>query len=463
MGRRGYRLSQLVIVNPYPVAEFFQEITRLLKPERCVLLVDDGWPPLRVDHITEVLRKAKVLSSVYRVQASTAGGLVHAKMYFFRWRSISGNNRVTKLFWGSPNASAQGFGTHAEVLSELQFSAMSQEDRKSANAYFDALAGGNLFTSGITLTPSAGVRLWLPSIELAADGTPTLDSWIRSGRLCHRYEPDTSFGKLTVKLRKPLEKTNDEQIFEDYGFARETRREVLQRSYAGAIGTADENPRWRGRFFVETDYGHWTSNDCFIAQEQGELYVRGRPVIFQAQGAQNRKDVLDSILDADDAQHQEWIDSFASALEDVRSELKRLGTKPDDYLYMKAGRLVVAKYAKQWKEKLRADYSRARIPEFSRRIETGYVFPVVPPLGPEYEGLVWSLFGSLLRGARLLRRPNALARAIGDVLGAERIGELEDARDLYEALREAWTEPDLRQYIRDFYIDRSDYDDQDSA
>ena len=87
-GPKGYRLSQLVIVNPYPVAEFFQEITRLLKPERCVLLVDDGWPPLRVDHITEVLRKAKVLSSVYRVQASTAGGLVHAKMYFFRWRSI---------------------------------------------------------------------------------------------------------------------------------------------------------------------------------------------------------------------------------------------------------------------------------------------------------------------------------------------------------------------------------------
>ena len=90
-------------------------------------------------------------------------------------------------------------------------------------------------------------------------------------------------------------------------------------------------------------------------------------------------------------------------------------------------------------------------------------FLLYPPLGPEYEGLVWSLFGSLLRGARLLRRPNALARAIGDVLGAERIGELEDARDLYEALREAWTEPDLRQYIRDFYIDRSDYDDQDSA
>ena len=145
---------------------------------------------------------------------------------------------------------------------------------------------------------------------------------------------------------------------------------------------ADENPRWRGRFFVETDYGYWTSNDCFIAQEQGELYVRGRPVIFQAQGAQNRKDVLDSILDADDAQHQEWIDSFAAALEDVRSELKRLGTKPDDYLYMKVGRLDVAKYAKQWKEKLRSDYSRALIPEFSRRIETGYVFPVVSPAWP---------------------------------------------------------------------------------
>ena len=69
--------------------------------------------PLRVDQITEVLRKSKVLSSVYQVQASTAGGLVHEKMYFFRWRSIAGNNRVTKWFWGSPNPSAQGFGTHA--------------------------------------------------------------------------------------------------------------------------------------------------------------------------------------------------------------------------------------------------------------------------------------------------------------------------------------------------------------
>ena len=136
-------------------------------------------------------------------------------MYFFRWRSISGNNRVTKWFWGSPNASAQGFGTHAGVLSELRFSAMSQEDRKSANAYFDALAGGNRFTSGITLTPSGGVRLWLRWIELVPESTPTLDSWIRSGRLCHRYEPDTSLGKLTVKLPKPLEKTNDEQICKD--------------------------------------------------------------------------------------------------------------------------------------------------------------------------------------------------------------------------------------------------------
>ena len=86
------------------------------------------------------------------------------------------------------------------------------------------------------------MRLWLRWIELVPESTPTLDSWIRSGRLCHRYEPDTSFGKLTVKLPKPLEKTNDEPICEDHDFARKTRREVLQRSYAGAIGTADKEP-----------------------------------------------------------------------------------------------------------------------------------------------------------------------------------------------------------------------------
>jgi hypothetical protein len=330
-------------------------------------------------------------------------------------------------------------------------------------AYFDSLSSGATETDAVTFATKDGVRIWLPDIHLAAPGAPSFDSWIRAGRLCHRYAPDTSFGKLTVRLLKPLEKTNDEEIFSLQGFVRETRREVLQRAYAGTLETTDDNPQWRSKFFTETDYGDWTSNDCFVAQQDGDLVSRGRQVLFQSQGASERTAIVSAIRDGTDVKHEAWIEAFGGALALVATQMNEWGLSPDEYLHMKSGRVDLAKYTKKWRSKLHSDRARARIPEFYKRMETGFVFPMVPPLGSDYEAFVCSLCATLLRGTRLLRRRNALAKTIGYVLEVERIADIDDGADLYGTLRQIWADPEQRLQIQQFHVDEVSEDDNEWA
>lgn len=404
-----------------------------------------------------ILRLIKVRTTIHRVKAPEASGLVHAKLYFFHWQNKTSAKNLRKFYLGSPNASLQGFGVHSEVLAEINFKALSPEMRKLASGYFKSLSSGE--SEGIALTTSSdGVRIWLPEIYRALPGAPSFDSWVRAGRLCHRYSPDTGFGKLIVKLRKPLSKTDDEEVFARQGFVRETRREMLQRAYAGAIEPTDDTPQWRSKYFVETDYGDWTSNDCFVAQQDGALKTNGRSVIFQALGAQDRSAILNKIRDAEDAEHNEWIADFGDALAKVAEQMKDRGLKPEEYLYFKSGHLDLLKYKQKWQNKLQSDRARARIPEFYKRMESGFAFPLVPPLGPNYEEFIHGLCTTLLRGARLLRRRNYLAKTIGNVLGTEQLSEIEDGAEMYETLLEVWKDHKSRLRIMQFHLDEADDD-----
>lgn len=109
-GPKGYHLAELLVVNPYPVPDFFRDVAKALRPKHCVLVVDDGWPPSRIEAVQRVLRRAKVRATIHRVQAPESGALVHAKLYLFRWQNPTGNRQLRKLYFGSANASPQGFG-----------------------------------------------------------------------------------------------------------------------------------------------------------------------------------------------------------------------------------------------------------------------------------------------------------------------------------------------------------------
>lgn len=458
-GPRDYHLAELLVVNPYPVAEFFTAIAKGLRPKRCVLVVDDGWPQVRLDGVIDTLRRRKVVVTIRRVTPIDRCGLVHAKLYLFVWKNQQGTKRSRRLYFGSPNASPQGFGQHAEVLAEVSFKHLAADVRKAASAYFDALATGSAKTAGVSLTAADGVRLWLPAICSATEGAPSFDSWVRAGRLCHRYTPDTSFGKLTVKLRKPLPKTDDEDVFASHGFVRETRRELLQRSYAGSIDVTEDSPQWRAKYFTETDYGDWTSNDCFAAQLEGELTASSRPVTFLAQGTKERSAVLAAVRDAKDHDHERWISDFGQALAKVAAQMAPRDLDPEEYLFVKSGSLILSKYAPLWRKKLQSDRARARIPEFCKRMEAGFAFPLVPPLGPDYQEFVYGLSATLLRGARLLRRRNALARVVGDVIGVDRLAEVDGGQEMYDTLVELWEDPSCRMRIQRFYVDDTTSDD----
>jgi hypothetical protein len=359
-------LRRLHVIGPYPTEDFFRRVRDQLNPQEVLVVVDDGCNLDEVDRIGRVFndKPFKV-----RYASCVGSGLVHAKLYLAEWESATAPFTVRRLLWGSLNATRTGFENNAETAS---FTTVDPNQDVVLLPYFRTLWQKD---SGVakrvdTLLPG-GVRLLLPAFRFTARREEeSFESWIQSGRLCHKYEPDQTFARLSVTLRKPLPHDAIQSLFSDADLRMDTDSRVFQYPYLGeaAKGAGKTVPRWRARYFVETWLGFWTSEACYQAYQES----------FTAKNQEQRKEVLSRIRLSNKRDHSNWTSEFVRRLHHVLAGMKKQGANPTDYFYLKKRVLDTNHYIDNADNQLEAHRKRAQNKVFEERFTRGYVFPPLP-------------------------------------------------------------------------------------
>ncbi len=310
--------------------------------------------------------------------------------------------------------------------------------------YFKRFESGSGSVPRLNVTLRPGLRLVLPGFSFSSSPAPSsFDAWVQSGRLCHRYDPDQTFGRIIVQLRRPLPNAIDRLLAKiDLSSDRETR--AVRYAYLPALtGDGERVPRWRPKYFLETWLGHWTSEKCY----------RERKDEFRLSHPAERERKLALVDAASEKQRETWLNALTSRIQSLAQALKGLRPRVDsgDYLLFSGGRLQIDHYRERAVEQLKRDQRRAARPAFRDRFLTGYVFPPVPSFrGAEalegwsfdefLDSLCDTISGAIVRG----RVQNKLVLVLRD--------KAEVARVLRHDPR-AMTGPELRQQLQDNWPD----------
>lgn len=457
-----FYVDQAVIVGPYPTRGFFKKLQDLSKNDlsganftKLTILADDGWAQSQLDDIEEMYevqpgKRTKL--EVLRVSAPHQSGLVHAKIYLFHLKNNAGTYSKRVLLIGSANASSQGWGMHAETFVCIDIADIKDVDeRKAVVGYFDNLVGHvDVEYVDFYLQRNSWIRL--PSIKASIhiNKASSFDNWLRRGRLCHKYQVDQTFGRLTLHLMLPLPKSLLESSINRY-FGAVQDSQGFSRNYVEMDGDdadsefeQNRNP-WRKKYFVETYYGYWTSGECF--DEMMSEFVSSR--------ATERKQILETIMNADGQAHAKWLNEYTSALENVASTILEQGKidkniSLEKFLRVENGEVALQYYRLAAEKKLQYDQRRARDRGFADRFISGYTFPTVPQVGDCFEAFALDFCQTLITKLQARKRSNLLAMAVREAIGDSEIHSLlycvdESEEDtapirLLEYLRNNWSE-----------------------
>ncbi|MET0322133.1 MAG: hypothetical protein ABW069_15540 [Duganella sp.] len=433
----GFRMTRVAIVGPYPTCEFIKQVL-LHNPEEIILAVDDGWPQERLEEIAATCDDSKTRLTLRRVAPVAGAGLVHAKLYFIEWMNIASNYRRHVLLTGSANASVQGFGAHAESFSHIDLANIDSEDKKAAIAYFTALAQDkDVAETWFYVRDKSWVSM--PALRIVRSNLPHgLDAWVRRGTLCHKYQPDPAFGRLILRLNTAMPQDQLNESLQRSGFNTLGETQTFTRAYvsfdSGNEGSTVQT--WRSRYFTETDYGFWTSYECF--KKAGDTFV--------ASQAEGRGEALRLIRHASQALQNRWVQEFLESIRAVFDGVDDAEKRGKYFRVMADGELDEAHYRLQAHGKLNRDRAKAGDNFFKRRFTSGFAFPPVPPLGDASEEFVLTLCANLLAKARAQKTRNRLAARLRALGIADQASTPEE---LLAELRERWM--DLRTDLINFF------------
>jgi hypothetical protein len=438
-----YTIDEAVIVGPYITEDFIDLLrghdgagAKTLPRSRLTVVADDGWDQQQLDAIEKLYDRtgrSRREVVIHRAAPLQGHGLVHAKLYFFTLKNAAGSYTKKILLLGSANASVQGFGGHAESFINIDLADVFEDHRAELGQYLAALRDGqDPHPCGFSIGRGTWVRL--PAIRFVGPNLISgFDAWLRNGRLCHKYEPDAAFGRLPLRLKQSLPARELEGAFGRQGFGSERETKALFRSYARIddfTQSNDPKPVWRGRYFIETFYGHWASGDCYQALKEQ----------FKVSRAERRQQMLKGIQNASADDHEQWLHEFGRAVVEVG---RRLAEAPEgstdvrlaDLFEMRNGVIDLEPYREAARKKLQLDQALAQDGGFAERYASGFFFPRVPQMGEEHEQFALDWCASVVAKMGRLRLPNRIASVVSDLVGED--ADM-DADALLGWLRENW-------------------------
>lgn len=258
--------SKVIIVGPYPTVEFVKAVKRDLKPEIIYVNVDESWKPKEIDSIKEI-ESVKLIP----VRTENGIGIVHAKMYYVEYKNDNG--LYTRLFFGSVNASQNSVSNNSEFWVSFRLIKFDEENRKIIKTYFKNLINENVIKVQSQNVVLKDEKKKIVSIlafpEIVKSGEiKSFYNWIRSGTFLIKYEPDSSFGYLPIKLIK--EKMPEDKLKE---YLKDTKLEgngygeELRYLYASdKKGEKFSQEQWK-LYTVDTRNGLWLSYECSQEKE----------------------------------------------------------------------------------------------------------------------------------------------------------------------------------------------------
>lgn len=405
----GFVLDRLTVVGPYPSLGFFKEVRSRFAPRSIYLVVDESWRESEIEDIRALFSKGTV-----KVRYASCASLVHAKLYLSQWLHQGRDRRVNALAWGSANAShAAFFRRNAETLSVVSLAKV--EGGAAAEEYFRQLRQkrGSVPGGDLMLGP---VRLTLPAFSFRSErGLVSFDAWIQSGFLCHKFEPDQNFGKLSVHLKQPLPKSALELAAERFQLKATTEKKVLQSPYVRNVGKSQGGaPKWRSTYFVETLLGHWTSERCYEDHIRESIPRNAR-----------RERALVEIRQAGRDEQEHWIDEWIDQLEDFKTYLRKVKLRPGDYFKMKSPKDIDQKlYRSRAQRQLSQQKMQAESEAFASRYCSGFDFNSVPSLRGQaefHDAFFESFCESALNALRKGKTCNRFSQTLRDVLATKPI------------------------------------------
>jgi hypothetical protein len=408
-------------------------------------VVDDGWSWQEVDEIERYCRKHGLEPRIRCAWCRKKAGLLHARIYLAEWGTES--NAKARLIWGSLNASLNGFQVNAEVGSGLTLAA---RQKARVLRYLQPLWGesdkGAVQPQLIPLT--RGIQLHLPGFQFAprTRQRATFDAWVQSGRLCHKFQRDPAFAKLSIKLKKPLPPEGLERDCQDAGLRRDAESDMLRYPYVEETDRerSDSASHWRASYFIETWLGFWTSDSCFQAMHER----------FRAKNCEQRRAVITQIRDSTEDDRRKWCGCLINAIRDVCTAMStRKNERPSDYFRMRGNEIDVDYYFKNSVKELHRHRAWAQDKVFRDRFIHGYVFPPLPRFrGAEavdegsYEDFLKSFCETVATARNKSKSTNLLIRAIHEVY---RTTELGTAEQVLMILRRDWHI--IGDYVERFY------------
>lgn len=445
-----YVINEALVMGPYITSRFIQQLrdhlgngANTLPKNRLTIIADDGWNQeelLKIESLYEKTGRHRREIVIHRAAPERGAGLVHIKLYFFTLKNRTRTYTKRILLLGSANASTQGFGEHAESFMSIDLAAVPADERDELENYLLSLRHG-LSHEPCTFSMGRGTQVWLPAVRfVGAERISGFDAWLRSGRLCHKYMPDTSFGKLRLRLKKPLPPRGFEGDFEEQGFGSERETRVLLRNYVEDSIAFDEDESrqvWRKKYFIETYYGYWTSNECF--RDKGDEFIVSQ--------AERRRHMIDEITHASSADHLQWSQDFLDAITEVAKRIQERenqarGITVSELLHMRNGAIDTEHYASAARDKLRLDQALAGDKNFSSRYISGYYFPKVPQMGDDHADFAEEWCASVMSKLGRSTWPNRLVKTIGTALEDD-WEEPETAQELLGWLRSNWEDLEI--------------------
>ena len=435
LARPEWTALSVLIVSPYVENTFFRRVIHDLSPQRLIVVIDDG---CRSDDIAMVRQLRRRRTSVTVVLAG-AVGLVHAKVFHIEW-STTGGNRAHTLIYGSGNATRQAFAGdyNEELMCKARLTAI---NHSPILAWIRAVQTCALHSANWPqeISPvrdawlADGIHIRLPGLVIkdANSKASNFDLWLQRGRLLSKFQPDTSFLRVHVDLRRTLPAGELVDRINNIGF----ETPALKRLRIPYVETADDEEgvgsfdgNWLSHFFIWTQLGYWCSETCFQAENSR----------FKRKGHGKRRENLKHLSALRDGNRQQ--EAKSQFLAHIHHLWETLGDEARDYLETCNGTLNESTYGALFEQQLQRDLDLADDAEFRTRYINGYELVELPRFRVDATGwrkFVESFARQLHVKSLKARSQSYIYASIGDAIfsGDEPVA---DAKDLPKSLRSTW-------------------------